>query len=527
MTMANIGWTVDRSQDPDNPVIKQTAGPSFRDLNNYTALRLTQTDQRGFDRVLGAKFDLKKDIAWTAPTFLKTGFNLQEQNRKRWSWARGYSYTGPDGVLGTADDNQNLGQFTEIQVPTKDIQDYYLKDKGDLPVFPGVYAVAKHQKDFPELWKEGIAASAQSRLQGLRMVKEKISAAYVMGNTRLGDLSILAGLRFEDTRVTGDGPLDYISPAEKARRAAWVGVVTDAEARRRAEAQYGGRTTNQGKYNNYFPGVHLKYEPFAGFMTRLSWSTGIGRPDFGSIIPFDNVNDDTQRVTRNNPNLKPQYANSYDLTAEYYFKSQGVISFGVFKKNIADYIFTDSSQTIAAGTDNGFDGQYVGYALTTQANGGSAKIQGMEFNYQQQLSFLTGWAKGFGVNANFTSLKTEGNYGGTTVLTNNSLAGFLPKSGNVGLSYRAHGFDVRFMATYRGEYLTSNSATPSLVQYQVAKTTWNWRSRYSFTRNFGVFLDVDNVFAVPLDNRYRLYRDRGDSWRNFAQKIVAGVTGRF
>ena len=73
----------------------------------------------------------------------------------------------------------------------------------------------------------------------------------------------------------------------------------------------------------------------------------------------------------------------------------------------------------------------------------------------------------------------------------------------------------------------SHSTTPALVQYQVAKTTWNWRSRYAFTRNFSVFLDVDNIFAVPLDDRYRLYSDRGDSWRNFAQKIVGGVTGRF
>ncbi len=527
MSLANVGFTVDRSTDTDVPTVKQTAGPNFRDLNNYTALRLTQTDQRGFDTIYGTKFDLKKDLAWTAPTFIKTGFNWQSQNRKRWSVARAYSYTGPDGVLGTADDNRDLGQFTESFVPTQDIQDYYFKNRGDNPVFPSNYGVAKHQKLYPELWKENIASSSQSRLQGLRLVTEKIAAAYVMGNVKLGPVSVLTGVRMEDTRVNGEGPLDYISPAEKALRAAWVGTVTDAEARRRATAQYSGRSTNKGQYRNVFPGVHLKYEPFSGFMARLSWSTGIGRPDFGSIIPLDTVNDDTQRVTRNNPNLKPQYANSYDLTAEYYFKSQGVISVGAFKKDIADYIFTDSSQTIGTGQDNGFDGQYTGYALTTQANGGSAKIQGIEFNYQQQLSFLNGWAKGLGVNANFTKLKTEGNYGGATVLTTNSLAGFLPMSGNIGLSYRGHGFDLRLLATHRGEYLTSNSTTPALVQYQVAKTTWNWRSRYTFSRGLGIFFDVDNIFAVPLDDRYRLYRDRSDSWRNFAPKIVTGVTGRF
>jgi len=113
------------------------------------------------------------------------------------------------------------------------------------------------------------------------------------------------------------------------------------------------------------------------------------------------------------------------------------------------------------------------------------------------------------------------------VLTNNSLAGFLPRSANLGLSYRGYGFDLRLQAVHRGEYLTTNSATPSLVQYQVAKTSWTWKSKYAFSRTVNLFLDVENIFAVPLDDRYRLYKERRDSYRIFPPKIVTGVTGRF
>jgi iron complex outermembrane recepter protein len=528
MSMGGVGFTIDRAADSEIPVVRQTEGPSFRDLNNYSALRITQNDRRGYDKVYGGKFDLRKDFAWKAPAFLKTGLNYQEQWRKLWEWSRPWDYAGLDGVLGNADDRLNLAQFTEQDPRTKDIEEHYLKDRGDAPVFPDVFAVARHKRDNPGQWRENVTTSAQSKAQGLRQVTETIAAAYVMGNVRVGPVSVLSGVRMEDTRVKGEGPFTFLSPEERARRAAWVGVVTDDELRRRANAQFGGRATNKGNYRNYFPGVHVKYEPFPGFLTRLSWSTGVGRPAFGSIIPLDTVNDDTMRITRSNPELKPQNADSYDLTAEYYFKSQGYVSVGAFKKDIRDYIFTDSSQIIGQGTDNGFDGQYAGYGLTTQRNGGSAKIEGLEFSYAQQLTFLPGWARGFGFNLNYTTLKTEGDYGTPgAVLTTNSLAGFLPKSGNVGLSYRGHGFDLRILATYRGEYLVSNSTTPALVQYQVAKTTWNWRSRYAFSRNLSVFFDVDNVFAVPLDDRYRLYQERGDSWRNFAQKFVAGVTGRF
>ena len=86
------------------------------------------------------------------------------------------------------------------------------------------------------------------------------------------------------------------------------------------------------------------------------------------------------------------------------------------------------------------------------------RSKGFELSYQQQLTFLPGWAKGFGLYTNYTLLKTQGNYGGAAVLTNNSLAGFLQKTGNVGLSYRGYGFDLRLQANYRGQYLRTQFA---------------------------------------------------------------------
>ena len=527
MELKNIGWTVDRSQYPIYPVIKQTEGPDMYDLNNYSKAFLSQINFRSFDTLIGGKFDLRKELGFAVPTYLKTGFNVKQQSRKRWDGTRKYNYTGPDGILGTSDDNRDLAQFLDrTGIITTDAKEYY-QDRGGIPPWPYSDGAARHLSERPELWKEDVAFGAQTKLQSLKTIKETISTAYIMGNIRLGKVSVLTGARMEDTRGSGEGPLNYISPAEKARRAAWVGPVTDPEARRRAEAQFGGRDTNEGQYRVVLPGIHLKYEPFAGLLTRLSWSTGVGRPDFGTIIPNTVADDDIRRVTVSNPELKPQYANNYDLTAEYYFKPQGMFSVGVFRKKIADYIFTDSSQIVSAGSENGFEGQYAGYSLTTQVNGGSATIEGIEFSYQQQLSFLPGWSKGFGVYTNFTSLKTEGNYGGTTVLTNNSLAGFVNESGNLGLSYRGYGLDLRLQAIYRGKYLTSNSTTPALMQYQKAKTMWAWKSKYDISKNISIFFDIENIFSVPLDTRYAAYEDRVISSRTYHAKIVAGLTGRF
>ena len=139
--------------------------------------------------------------------------------------------------------------------------------------------------------------------------------------------------------------------------------------------------------------------------------------------------------------------------------------------------------------------------------------------------------EGFGIYTNFTKLRTHGTNSafqtGPTSTAGDTLAGFLNTTGNVGLSYRGYGLDLRLQAVYRGNYLTSNSTTPALVQYQKAKTSWNWKSRYALSRRLSLFLDLENIFSVPLDTVYALYPDRVVSNRTFHTKIVAGITGRF
>ncbi len=532
MRLNNIGWNVDRSKDPVWPTVTQTQGPDMYDLNNYGSLLLTQNDQRGYDSVLSGKFDVRKDLALALPVIVKSGLLWREQTRKVWSESRRYNYAGRDGIFGNADDNLNLAQFLDTTRLHQDDEERNFKHRGGIPVWPNPYTVAKHQDQNPQLWREDVAFGAQNKLQNQRLITEEIAAAYLMSTVKLGrTFSTMGGVRMEQTKLQGEGGVNHITPAERTRRAAWVGPVTDEEARRRAVAQFGGRATNKGQYRNVFPGIHFKYEPFNGLLTRLSWSTGIGRPAFGSIIPNETIDDNTQRVTTSNPNLVPQDANNFDLTLEYYFQPQGMFSVGVFTKRIKNYIYTDSSQFVGGGPSNGFDGQYEGYGITTSANGGTAIIDGLEVSYQQQLTFLPGWLKGFGVYANFTKLETEGNNSafqtGPTSTAGGTLPGFLSTSGNLGISYRGHGFDLRPQGVYRGRYLTSNSTDPALVTYQEAKITWSIKTRYAFTRKLSVFLDLENIFSEPVSKTHALYPDRVILDYQFPTKIVGGITGRF
>ncbi|MGH7958292.1 MAG: hypothetical protein ACREH8_14970, partial [Opitutaceae bacterium] len=248
MRLNNVGWNADNSGADPWPRITQTAGPSMYDIGNYSNLTLMQNDQRGYDTIVSGKFDLKKDLRLVLPAYLKTGFLYKEQSRKLWIENRRYNYAGADGVFGNADDTRELRQFGITRGATTDEHKYFI-DRGEgAPPWPDPFAVAAHRLQNPGMWREDVAFGAQSDAQALRMITERIGAVYAIGHVRLRQLSMLVGVRFEDTRLKGEGPLNYLSPEEKARRAAWVGPVTAEEARRRALAQFGGRKTNHGQY---------------------------------------------------------------------------------------------------------------------------------------------------------------------------------------------------------------------------------------------------------------------------------------
>lgn len=527
-TLANIGWTIDRTKDVTWPTLVQTAGPSMYNLDNYNAVRFEDTINDFKSRIISGKLDVRKDLALRFPVYLKSGLSFQEEARRNRQDVRRWNYVGPDGIMGTPDDSRDLGQFLDTSDPRNDYEDFVKPhtDAGGSVPFPNSYGVARHVERNPTMWRLDAAPSLQSTLLSRRNLTESISAAYLMGNVRVGPAGLLTGVRVEETRDEGDGPLTYIDPVERARRAAWVGTVTPEESLRRVRAQYGGRQTNSGKYRTVLPSVHLRYEPIKGLLSRASWSTGIGRPAFGSIIPLDTIVDETARITRNNPNLRPQKVHSYDFVIDYYFKGQGSVTAGVFRKDISSYIFTDT-YIVEAGADNGFDGDYVGYTVSTQSNRGSAKIQGLELSYQQQLNFLPGWLKGFGVHATFTKLETRGDYGGTTVVTASALAGFVPESGSFGLTYRGHGLELRLQGVFYGEHVLAANTNPVLVQYRRSRSILNWKSKYNFSRKYSIFLDVDNFTSEPSIVGYIGFKNRQNNWYSFDPRIQVGLSGTF
>ena len=97
------------------------------------------------------------------------------------------------------------------------------------------------------------------------------------------------------------------------------------------------------------------------------------------------------RVPVNSPGLRPPYSSTLDVQLEFYTRPAGTFSLGWFRKRITNYIINEVT-TIEPGDDNGFEGQYAGYVLNTQDNGGRGEFEGLEASLRRglrpQLSFL-------------------------------------------------------------------------------------------------------------------------------------------
>jgi TonB-dependent receptor len=506
----NTAWRVDRTNRLHYPTFVQTGGPDVRNFDNGFTDSMNRKDFHQQDEIYAAQFNAKRSFATTLPTSLKGGLRWREQTKQQNRFQPRYTYVGPDGVAGlnnaTRINDDNLNRFNGTDGHN------YLPLDGRytiVPAWPDLAAVHRELRANPQLFSENVATTIQNSLVNNGSVREEVLATYLQGNIDIRRFSLLAGVRREATTATAKGPVTDTRYANNAAEAA---------------LRFGGRVTVSRDYENYFPSVHARYRLAPNTLARASWSTGIGRAPYGQLIPVTTVNENAGTVSRNNAGLNPQYSHNYDLAVEHYFgRGVGLVSVGAFQKNLTNFIYP-ATEIIREGADNGFDGLYGGYTLTTRVNGGWARVRGLELSYQQSLSFLPGWLGGFGVFANATRLVTRGTYDGTTIRT--TIAGFTPRSANAGLSWARRGTTVRVNYNYTGEAVRGYNANPANQTFNEPRNPVDVSVKVRATRWFDVFVDANNVFN-DKNNTFQGRGDRPTDSQIYGVRMAAGVSGAF
>ena len=516
--------------------VRNSAGQDidWKKLANYQVLTVTSDERDGYDEIAQGQLNARREFRLGSNTgAIQAGVAINQRTIEKERYQPTWTFVGADGVAQNTDnsaapfvDPVNRGLDQGFNTP-KDIE------------WVDTRALYNLYRTNPNYFVLQEPAPFISQATNSEWIRQKISAAYVQGELKLfkNRLSLLGGFRFEKTNNDGLGLLidrDAIYQRDAAgniiRNSSGAPVVITTKALEQAKLQYKRRGAAASQaYDDYYPSFNTTYNITPDLLLRLSYAKTIGRPNFINIIPNIDVDEDDQDSSRGvirgrNTRLKPWTADSWEVSAEYYFKSGGVVSASFFRKDVADAFGTQTVQlTPALLTVLGLSSEYEGWDFVSTFNvGESTRINGIELNWQQRLIFLPELFHGFSAFANMTKLNIDG-------------PGFvsLPtKSANWGLSYSRGRVGFGFRWNYQGENATPLTAIgPDGVILIKSWLTLDMNAEYRFNRRYSFFFNARNLTnalagedrlssRTPQYSYQRLYAERG-------VKMSVGVKATF
>lgn len=339
-------------------------------------------------------------------------------------------------------------------------------------------------------------------------INENVWAGYVMFNQNLTDkLSLLAGVRVENTQLDSEGfSLTFIEEDEDngIEEAIVVDEVSDANT-----------------YTNILPGVHLKYDITDRTIVRFAWTNTLARPNYVDLIPRVEIINEDSEIVIGNPELEATTSMNFDIMAEHYFESVGLISGGVFYKDIQDFIFTSIREV----SDNSFGTGSVGYDLFQPLNGDAATILGAEFAFQRQLDFLPGFAKNFSLYLNYTFLTSNAdgiaNEDGD-VRTDIDLPNTAPNMFNGSLGYADRRFTARLSANFSDSYIDEIGGNAFEDRHYDVQFFLDFNASFQMNSNLSLYADLNNITNQPL-RYFQGIKERTQQIEFYGQRLTFGL----
>lgn len=309
--------------------------------------------------------------------------------------------------------------------------------------------------------------------------REDIYAGYLMGKAVAGDLEFIGGVRVEylDFRSEGFELIETEDGETVAPRAS---------------------TSNN---TQVLPRVQVNYRPSEKFVIRGAAFASLARPEFvflNAATEIEIVDDNSIEAFVGNPALKPAYAWNFDLGAEYYLGSIGLISANVFYKTIEDFIFIDSAPE-GETTSPELEARFPGYNIEVETvfNGNRAEVYGVELSFMNQFTNLDGFLGGFGVYANVTLQETSADTG----LDGRGEVPFFNAPDYVGtaaVTYQKYGIEANLAYTFRGDSL--EELGPYLIdKYQQAYKTLDAQVRYTLADGVSLYVNAIDILDDGLD----------------------------
>ncbi|HSI55987.1 MAG TPA: TonB-dependent receptor [Ideonella sp.] len=239
--------------------------------------------------------------------------------------------------------------------------------------------------------------------------------------------------------------------------------------------------------HDLLPSLNLRHALSEKLYLRASASKTLTHPNFDQLSPSltllrNSINPTLNQGSAGNPALRPLRATNLDLALEAYLDPASSLYLTGFVKRVDGFLTTLSAPEVHDG---------VTYQVSRPQNSDKARIQGLEFGYQQFFTGLPGWLGGVGLQGNYTYVDSE-------------------------TPSRALGRDIPL------QNLSRHSAN-LIALYErgpiSARVAYNWRS--SFLSSVASFVGVG---ALPVYTRGYGWLDASASLR-IGERLVLSVEG--
>lgn len=257
---------------------------------------------------------------------------------------------------------------------------------------------------------------------------------------------------------------------------------------------------------DFLPNFSARLQLGGGLQLRASYGKVLARPDFGSLNPGLNYALSTNPNIQNggssgNPDLKPQKADEFDGTAEYYFGRSNYISVGVYLKNITNRVITSADTEVING---------IPYQISRPRNLGKAKLKGIEAGTQYFFDWLPGAFSGIGAFANFTLADSKVG-SKSDPLVGQALQGVSKYNYNLGFIYEKYGISFRMVYNYRSKYYGGDNTSSvnlrpvdqgEFLDYIRPAGRLDFSLNYDVSPNLTLTADGTNITKTPYRSYY-------------------------
>lgn len=341
-----------------------------------------------------------------------------------------------------------------------------------------------------------------------------------------------------------------LSPEERASAYAFLDGMTDP---------FVGEKT----YENWLPSFNLKIGLTEDKIVRFAYSKALSRPDVGltrATYPISAATQDDPanpgtgvpdgfsggfygfQTSGGNPFLEPVKSDQYDLAFEWYFSDTGSVTATAFYKEIEDIIVSGAGSYTLTNNGETYDVFVTNQPTNSDDTG---KITGFELAYNQFYDFLPSPWDGFGAQASYTYIDSEGaapstvspvdaEAGGGEPAVDVSqlpLEGLSEHNANVALIYEKGPISTRIAYNWRDDYLVTarDTITPFYPIFQNAGGQVDGSFFYTVNDNFKVGVQVANLFNEVTETESFIPnsdgRRGGRSWFQNDRRFT--LSGRF